>query len=274
MSAPSTRPLLLLSALASALVAAFVLVPGPVASIGSTGDLADPDRLRAGVREAYAAYWQSGRRSFPSSLDAVVDFWFRYHVTKAVIAACALTVLVLLGVLVWQAFLRADRRWARVGAAIAGVVVTVLGFAALAAAMANVQGAVAPFASLLPMTTDSPADARLAATLDSARQALGEDARGGVPPALDATISDFARYHAALAVIAAVVAVGSIAIGVAFLRTRYARRSADRRTKRLVRSFGVLFLALSLVMIVIAVANTGTAADPKPALLAFFEGGW
>jgi hypothetical protein len=245
-----------------------------LASVGSTGELADPDHLRAGIREAYGAYWRSGERRFPASLETVVDFWFRYHVTKAVISASALAVLVLLGVLVWQAYLRTGSRWTQTATAAAGVVVTIFGFAALAAAMANAQGAAAPFASLLPMLTDSPADPQLATTLNQARQALSEGVGGRTAPALDATISDFARYHAALAVIAGILAVVGIAIGVALLRARCARHSADRRTRILVRSFGVLFLALSLAMIVIAAANTGTAADPAPALLAFFEGSW
>jgi hypothetical protein len=39
-------------------------------------------------------------------------------------------------------------------------------------------------------------------------------------------------------------------------------------------SFATVSATLSLVLIVIAVANTTTAADPTPALLAFFDGGW
>jgi hypothetical protein len=39
-------------------------------------------------------------------------------------------------------------------------------------------------------------------------------------------------------------------------------------------SFGVLASLLTLAMIVVAVANTTTAADPVPALSAFLDGGW
>jgi hypothetical protein len=48
---------------------------------------------------------------------------------------------------------------------------------------------------------------------------------------------------------------------------------SGRRTKRVLGSFGVLAAVLSLVTIIVTVANTTTAADPAPALLAFFEGG-
>jgi hypothetical protein len=38
-------------------------------------------------------------------------------------------------------------------------------------------------------------------------------------------------------------------------------------------SLGVLSAVLSLAVIVVAVANLGTATNPAPALLAFFNGG-
>jgi hypothetical protein len=94
----------------------------------------------------------------------------------------------------------------------------------LATVMANIQGAVAPFASLLPMVMEgAPAD-----TVGQIRRGLADypGAGGRSHAALEVMISDFARYHAAMAVI------------------------------------------------VVVVANTGTAADPVPALRAFFDGGW
>src|SRR6185295_15066159 len=105
-------------------------------------------------------------------LERVVDYWFRYHVAKAVIATILLIVLVALGVLLWKAFLRAGGLGAgrRVALASAGVLVTMLAVFSLAMVMANIQGAVAPFASLLPMLTDGPTDGELAGTLDQVTQ--------------------------------------------------------------------------------------------------------
>ena len=72
---------------------------------------------------------------------------------KAVTAALLLIVLIALGVLLWKAFLRADGVGVgkRTAHASAGALVTMLALFSLAIAMANIQGAAAPFASLLPM---------------------------------------------------------------------------------------------------------------------------
>jgi hypothetical protein len=151
-----------------------------------------------------------------------------------------------------------------------------LALSSLAIVMANVQGAAAPFASLLPMLADGPTDGELTDTLEQARQRLADSLNSGGPtsPALDVMISDFVRYHVAMAVIATIVAVVLIATSVALWK-RFARTgSSDRPTRRVLASFAALSATLSLVLIVVAVANTTTAADPAPALLAFFDGGW
>jgi hypothetical protein len=225
---------------------------------------------------AFVEYWRAGNRDYSPDLQALVDYWLRYHVVKAVTAALLLIVLVALGILLWKAFL-----WGGVGAgrrislASAGVVVTLLALFSLAIVMANVQGAAAPFASLLPMLADGPTSGEQAQTLEQVRQRLTQSLNSGgqPPPALDAMISDFYRYHVAMAVIATIVAVVLIGINVALWK-RFARtESSDRPTRRVLGSYTVLFAMLSLVVIVIAVANVTTAVDPAPALLAFFEGG-
>ncbi|MEV8512840.1 hypothetical protein [Dactylosporangium sp. NPDC051484] len=87
-------------------------------------------------------------------------------------------------------------------------------------------------------------------------------------------ISDFSRYHVAMAVIAAIVAVVLIAMSVLLWKRFAATASSDRAARRVLGSFGVLAVLSSLLVIVVAVANTATAADAAPALLAFFDGGW
>ncbi|WP_238438863.1 hypothetical protein [Frankia nepalensis] len=208
----------------------------------------------------------------------MVDYWFRYHVAKAVIAAALLIVLVALTVLVWKAFLKAGGLGAvaRAALASAGVLATMLALLSLAAVMANIQGALAPFASLIPMLTEGATDQELATTLDQASQQLADSSLAGArtPPAIDVMIADFSRYHAVMAVIAAIAAAAFLGTGVLLWR-RFARTaSSDRRTRRVVGSFGVLSALLTLGLIVHAAANASTAADRGPALLRALNGGW
>ena len=257
------RLLATLAALAVALTAAFVVAPATLAASGQEGGFADRRRLSEAVNEAFGAYWQAGERALSPELARVVDYWFRYHVVKAVIAAALLAVLVALGVFLWKAFLRADRR-AVLGSA--GVLVTMLALFSLALVMGNVQGAVAPLASLLPMAVDGPGGAAAATALEQL------SAGGRTSPVLEVLISDFARYHGAMAVVSVLVAVALLGAGLRFWKVRAS--SADRRTRRVLGSFGVLSGLVALAVLVVAVANVSTAADPVPALLALFRGGW
>ncbi|MFG3417646.1 hypothetical protein [Micromonospora sp. NPDC048063] len=268
----------MLVALAVALVAAFVVAPRTLAASGSGGGFVERRDLVEALGEEFVKYWRSGERDLSPGLQRVVDYWFRYHLAKAVIAAILLIVLVALGLLLWKAFLRAGGIGAGRRAALAsgGVLVTMLALFSLAMVMANVQGAVAPYASLLPMLASGGTDGELADTLDQVRQRLADSLSAGdrTPPALEVMISDFSRYHVAMAVVAGIVA--AVLVGTSVVSwTRFARTGpSDRRTRRVLGSFGVLSALLSLVVIVVIVANTTTAADPAPALLAFFDGGW
>jgi hypothetical protein len=266
-----------LAAVAAGLVAAFVVAPAPLAATASSGGISGERHLTAAVREAFVEYWRSGDRDFPSSLAGVVDYWFRYHVVKATIAALLLTVLVVLGVLLWKAFLGARGTGARRRTALAsaGTLVTGLALISLTAVMANIQGAVAPFASLLPMLTGGPADGELAGTLEQVRQRMaGSPNPGDSTPAVQVMTSDFLRYHVVMAVIAAVVAAGFAVLSVICWKWSASTGASDRGRRRLLRSFGVFSVLSALLLAVIAVANTTTAADPAPALAAFFNGGW
>ncbi len=91
-----------LTALGVALVAAFVVAPSLVASRWpGSGGLADNSRFTADVRESITGYWLSGGPAFGPDLQRVVDYWFRYHVVKGVIAAALLVVLVAMGLRLW-----------------------------------------------------------------------------------------------------------------------------------------------------------------------------
>jgi hypothetical protein len=253
-----------LAGLAAALVAAFIVAPNLLAG----GGYADSDRLGAAVRGAFVGYWSSDRRDLSPDLQRLVDYWFRYHLAKGAIAALLLVVLAPLGVSLWRAFARGGRpRFAA-----AGTGVTALALLALAAVMANAQGAVAPFASLLPMLVDRPAGGPLAGALGQVRQRLGAHDR--TAPAVDVMIRDFALYHEAMVVIAAVVAVALAAASVLLWRRFAATAPAQRRARAVLGAFGGLTAALGLAVVAVVVANTTVAADPAPALLALFNGGW
>lgn len=274
----SVRALATLGALAATLLAAFVVAPRTLAAGSAGRDFPTEGDLVDAFRESFVQYWGAGARIFPPGLEGVVDYWFRYHLAKAVIAAALLAVLVALGVVLWRAFVRAGGRGAGRSAALAaaGVAVTMLALFSLAAVMANIQGAVAPFASLLPLLPVGETDGPLADTLGQVRQQLSASlgAGGQSTPALEAMVSDFARFHTTMAVIAAIVAAVFAGAG-AVLWTRYAATgSSDRRARRVLGSLGVLSALLALSVIVVGVANTTTAADPAPALLAFFNGAW
>ena len=270
------RVVALLAVLAVALAAAFVAAPRVLASIGPGGGFAGRRDLVHALRESFIGYWRSGDRDLSPGMDRVVEYWFRYHLAKAAIAALLLIVLVTLGARAWQAFLRAGSGGTaqRFALASAGVVVTMLALLSLLVVMANLQGAVAPLSSLLPMLTDGATGTRLTGTLHQVRQGLARSPGTDGPPALHVMISDFALYHVAMVVIAAIVAAVFIGIS-ALLWKRFARREpSGRRARRLLGSFAVLSALLSLAMIVLAVANTTVAVHPAPALLTFFQGGW
>ncbi|KAA8885283.1 hypothetical protein F3087_29445 [Nocardia colli] len=264
--------------LAIALAAAFVRAPRTLAANGPGGGFTEEGDLRDALRVAFVEYWSAGARDFPPSMARVVDYWFRYHIAKAAIAALLLIVLVALGARLWRAFLRTDGH-TELGRAVLGAAAgftTMLALGSTVLVMANIQGAVAPFASLLPMLTDGTADSALSLALEQIRQQLADspNAGGRLSLILDLMISDFARYHAAMAVIAATVALILLALSVLCWRRFAGTSLADRRPRRLLASFGTLTAVLALATLVVAVANTGTAANPAPALAAFFAGGW
>jgi hypothetical protein len=273
-AAVSGRALAGLAAIATALVAAVVVAPPTLAAGSSDGALADQRHLVESLREAFVGYWRSGDSALSPDLKRIVDYWFRFHVIKAIIAAVLLVVLVALGVLLWKAFLKAGDlgRGRRVALASAGVLVTVLTLLSLAVVLANLQGAAAPFSSLLPMVRDGATGGAVTGTLDQIRQQLAAGDR--TTPALHVMIGDFARYHVTFAVIAVIAVIAFISLSVLWWREFAKARSSDRRAGRLYGSFGVLSGLLSLIAILSVVANTSAAANSAQVLLAFFDGGW
>lgn len=267
-----------LAALAVALVPAFVLLPGPLAASTSGGGFGDRDRLVDSLSASFVDYWGSGDRDLSPGLEGMVRYWLHYHVVKAVVAAALLAVLAALGVLLRRAFLRAGGLGVgrRAALATAVVVVTALGLASSAAVLANVQGAMAPLSSLLSMLPVRSPHGELADALDQVRQHLADrpDAGARTPPAVEVMVGDFARYHLVTAVTALTATVVLIGLSVVSWRRFAGTETSDRRTRRVFGSFGLLWALSSSAFAVVAAANASVAADPAPALLAFFEGGW
>lgn len=264
--ARSGRILAALLALTGALIAAFVVAPRPLASRPGV-DFGGESDLRQAFGTAFDAYWRAGTRDFTTELAQVVDYWFRYHLAKAVFAAIALAVLVTLAVRLWRAFVAAGSAGLgnRVALAASGGVAAALALCSLVLVLANVQGAVTPFASLLPMLTrEGPTE-----VLTEVDQGLASGTR---TPALEVMIDDFARYHAAMAVLAAVAALALI--GTCALLWRARALSGDRRSRRVLAVFGTCSALVALILVVVAVANITNATDPVPGLAALFSGGW
>lgn len=270
------RALAALVALVAGLGVAFVLAPPWLAASDRSVDPTDQPQLVAAFRAALVGYWRSGNRNYPPALQRVVGYWMRFHLIKGGFAALLLIVLVALAVLLWRTILRTDGlgTGSRVALVGAGTAVPALALLALAVVMANLQGAVAPFASLLPLLMGGPPDADLTGPLAQARQQLaGSHRTGGYnPPALDAMVTDFGWYHTAMAVITAVVVVALLGLGVVFWRGTARAGAADRRTRRVLGGFGVFAVLSSLIVVVVFIANAGTAMDPAPALLGLFNG--
>ncbi|MFI0370509.1 hypothetical protein ACH35V_21800 [Actinomadura sp. 1N219] len=267
-----------LAVLTLALAAAFVVAPGFLAGIGPGSAFTGEHDLVEALRTSFTGYWSSGDRDLSPTLEGVVDYWFRYHLAKAAIAALLLIVLVALGVRVWKTFAKADGLGTGKNVALAstGVLITMLALFSLVAVMANLQGMVAPYASMLPMLTADAPDAQLTGTLDQIKLQLANslDTDGHTAPALQLMTDDFARYHVAMAVIATIAAAALIALSALLWRRFTQTERSARRTRRVLSSFGALSALLSLAGIVVAVANITTATDPTPALLAFFQNSW
>lgn len=227
-------------ALSTLAVVAFVAVP-PLLMPVARGN---PD-LPAAAAAAVTSYWSAGVAVPDQPVQDLLDGWRDYHWAKAVLALLA--VVALLGCAAVIPRCRAVARWAyRGGAAFAMLLV-----------MANVQGALAPLASLLSLLPEAGGSSGL----ETALSALAADvSAGATSPVGAAILTDFAAFHAVLAVMAGLLGLGLLVIGV---------REVVRRHGWLDVSVPVL---LGLGALTIAAANASTALSPTPALQSFLDG--
>jgi hypothetical protein len=231
--------------------AAAFLVPWHAASAITGVTWTGPHDLAGSVGHALAADWASdvltpGDQA-SSALRDPTRFWRWFHIAKAMLA------------LVVTHASRARRTSPTRARRFAWLAVTAVGslMAALDVLLvvANVQGAVAPLSSVLsflPSSGGSPALVDAVTALDAS---IGS---GHPTPAAAAIVRDFAAYHAAAALLLALVAVLA---GVATVRVTRTRRWGS----------AVLLAATTAILLVLTVANTGTAYAPSPALRSFLS---
>jgi hypothetical protein len=259
-----------LGAVAVALAAAFVLLPRPLASAISGHGYGGERELRERVTTAFVRYWHIGHRSVTPELSHLVAYWRWYHVVKAATAIGILVVLIVLGARLWRAYARSgsDTQW---GLATGGIVITILSVIAFVLAMANVQGAIAPFSSLMSMLPISSAHGGLTVMIGEVKNELGHYTSSS-PGALRMMVGDLALYHVVIVVLAGSAAIVLIAVAVASWRTRARTTPLDRRMRRLLRSFSIASVLTALALAVLALGNYSAVVDSPTAVLNFYRG--
>ncbi|WP_370351709.1 hypothetical protein [Catenulispora sp. EB89] len=275
-----------LLALVAVFAAAFVLAPGPLASSTSGASLANRDALDNAAKSAFVGYWNAGSRTFTPDMARVVDYWRQYHVVKAVAAALLLLVAIMLTVRLWRALLGAgaQKTATRIGLASAWLLASLLTVGSTLVLMANIQGSIAPLSSAITLLPFHTSDAGLSTAFAQIRTDLtgyshaSSSTGAHHSPIVVRLVDDCGAYHAVIAVLTAIVLLVIIAMSVTvWKRFRAIGKTSspdDRRTRRLLAALGTLLAVTALATLLVCVANTGTTADPAPALLGLFQGGW
>lgn len=234
-------------------IVGFVSLPSRIVG----GATVDPGRLTRSASSAVTGYWIADTRSFTTDLDQLVADWRWYHAVKAVmaviVAASAIRFVVLQR---RRATVAVHHR--RIGGRISTAAMTAVAGVAVLLAMANIQGTFSPFASLLSLLPAGSDGGSFATTSAQIEQALAQG--GSRPPAVDAMLADFGRYHAVLAAMAVLVCIGLVALALGAFR----RRSTGRLWPL------VGYGAPCAVLAVIALANVTNALHPADGLHAFF----
>ncbi|GHE58141.1 hypothetical protein GCM10014715_08850 [Streptomyces spiralis] len=273
----SGRAVVILAAFAAVLLAAVFLAPQSMAANHSSEDgFVHQRNLIRAANEAFVGYWDSGDRAFTPDMQRVVDYWFRFHAIKAGISIVLLIVLVALSHQAWKAYVGAggSGRGRRAGLASAGALALILTTLALLLVVANVQGAVAPFTSVLTLMPVGASHGQLAGTLAQVRERLTDSQNTGdrTPPAIDVMISDFALYHEVVVVMSVILAIIFIGLSVVLWK-RFARTGPSaRRTRSTLGWFGASSTVFSLFAIILFMANLSNTVNPTEGLLGFFAG--
>ncbi len=258
-----------------ALVLAVFLTPFPLAAAWlhsghSDRGYSDLTVLVDSLSTAFVHHWKADSGAIGADLAVPVDFWARFHIVKAALAAALLVVMAPLGSRTWALYLRAGTTANRILAGALLALEALIAVIALLVVVANTQGAIAPLSSalgLLPVGTREPV---LAQAVTQIREGL---AAGAQNPALTLLVDDFTAYHLAMAGLGVVVTV-ALLIGAVTLWRRRSRLTAGSQRGRHLLAVGVAAtVTLSLFFAVVTAGNVSTVVHPAPALLGFFEGG-
>ena len=240
--------------------AAAFLVPWHAALAITDLSWAGPDALAGSVGHALVSDWAADVAApgvqASSALAEPTRFWRWFHVIKSVLALAALAAAGVLAIRASRAKRAASTPALRFGWAlvvVGGGVVASLNALLL---VANLQGAIAPLSSVLSLLPFS--DRSLA--LSDAVSALSASIGSGQPTVTaTAIVRDFATYHAAVAVLLALVTVMAV---LAMVHVARARRWGS----------AVALTAVLLVFAVLTFANISTAFAPTPAMQSFLSG--
>lgn len=252
------------------LLFAVFLAPFRLASIWPNGGYRDVGQLRESVGDGFVAYWSTGSAALNPELASAVDFWARFHVVKALFAAALLVVLVPMGIAIWQRYIRTPSLGRRLALGMLGLANAALAFLALLILTANIQGAIAPWTSIMGMLPSAASDPAVAA---AQREVSASLANGAQSPAVDALINDFVIYHAVMVGVGLVTCAGLV---VAMVLVWRARRRTPRVQRRQRRVLGVGLFGLLTVLgffALVTAANLSTVLKPVPALIGAFNGG-
>lgn len=257
----------LLAWVAVLLTPAVLLVPAGFAALrGYSGEA----ELVAAAESAFVRADVSGPVARSAALADLTAVWQEFHLVKAGVAGLLVLALVGLGSRVLRRMEAAGagrRRWLLLTAH-AGVVVWLLW--ALTVLLANLQGTVAPFASVASLLPGGRATGELGGVLDrlaASVEAGAPSAGGGVAGEL---LGDFTLYHAVFALLAAMTGVVLTAVALRSLRWRLRGPGRARPSGWSVQT--TLFGVAGGVFLLLAVANTSTWLRPVPALVASLGG--
>lgn len=255
---------------AVALVLALFLAPFPAAAAWSDGGHRTRAALVHSLSTEFVDFWAAGQSGVRAELASSVDFWWRFHVVKAVLAAVLVVALVRLGSHAWNAYTSAATAAHRTVAGLLAAVTGLVAVVAIVILVANIQGVIAPLSSVLGLLPLGAPDPALARTLAEVRHDL---AAGPGSPALEVLVHDFAAYHVAMAALGAVTTAVLVVTAVFFWQRRRRMTSRSQRGRRLLAAAAIVAVVVSGFFVVITAANLSTSARPAPALLGFFEGG-
>jgi hypothetical protein len=257
--------------LAAALTAAFVLLPRPFAQALSGHSYGDSHHLQVKVTAAFVDYWETGRRALTPELSHLVDYWRWYHVMKVVTAIGLLVVLTVLAIRLWKAYARSGTRADGWRFATGGVVVSMVAVVSFVAALANIQGTIAAFSSLMVFLPVNSAHGDLAVMVGQVKQDLARYSSSSPGP-LRMMVHDLAVYHAVVSVIAGFSALVLVVLSVLAWRTYARTPKIDRRGRRLFRMLGIAALLVGALLAFLAAGNQSAVIDSPTAVLNFYKG--